>query len=82
MGKHEDNMANHEELMAANKEVIISKATQFDTQISQQQVIISKKKAKEIKRTNIPKEIKTRAEDTNGYIRTEEKEDVSAHRAQ
>lgn len=51
------------ESMATNKEVIISKATQVDTQISLQ-VVISEKKAKEIKRTSIPKEIKTRAEGT------------------
>ena len=67
--------------MAANNEVIISKAAQGDTQLSQQ-VVISGKRAKEIKRANIPKEIKTRDEDTNGYIRMEEKEDVSACRAQ
>lgn len=73
-------MANMKESMATNKEVIISTATQVDTQISQQ-VVMSEKKAKEIKRTNIPKEIKTRAKDTNDYIRMEGKEDVSARRA-
>lgn len=65
------------ESMAANKEMIISKATQVDTQIPQR-VVISEKKAKYIKRTNIPKEIKPKGEDTNGQIRMEEKKDVNA----
>jgi len=38
-------------------------------------------KAEENKKTYIPKEIKTRVEDTNGH-RIEEKEDVSSRRAQ
>lgn len=67
------------ESMVAKRDVIISKTNQVDTQIAQQ-AVLSGKKAKENKRAYIPKEIKTRAEDTNGY-RIEEKEDVSSRRA-
>ena len=65
----------------ADKDMIIPKATQVDTQVSQQ-TDISKEKTKNNNREDGPKEIKDRFEDANGYIRTEEEEDASARRAQ
>ena len=66
---------------AANKDVIISKATQVDTQVSQQ-TELSKEKTKKNNMDGGPKEIKDRVEDANGYIRTGEEKNASARRAQ
>ena len=60
--------------------MIISKQTQVDTQVSQQTDI--KEKAKMNSRKYSPREIKARAEDANGYIRTKQEEDANACRAQ
>lgn len=69
------------ESITRNKDVIISKATQVDTQVSQQ-TNLSKEKERKNNREDGPKEIKARAEDANGYIKTEEEEDASPRRAQ
>lgn len=53
---------------------------QVDTKVSQQ-TYISKEKVKRNIGKYCPKEIKSRAEDTNGYIRIDEEEDASACRA-
>ena len=66
---------------AENKDVIISKETQVDTQVSQP-TNLSKEKTKKNNMDGGPKEIKDRVEDANGYIRIGEEKDASAHRAQ
>lgn len=69
------------ESIATKNDVIFSKETQVDTQVSQQ-TDLSKEKAKNNSRKDDPKEIKDSAEDANSYIKTKEEEDASARRAQ
>jgi len=69
------------ELITTNKDVIVSKQTQVDAQVSQQ-TYISKEKYKRNPSKDSPKEIKARVEDANGYIKPEEEEDASARKAQ
>lgn len=72
---------NTKEVITTNRDVIIFKQTQVDTEVSQQ-TDISKEKAKMNSGKDSLKEIKFRAKYANGYIRTEEEEYASDRRAQ